>query len=210
MYEDQRNSKDLESGEKKILKKIWNLLDEADVVIGHNSKKFDRKKLNAKFIKHGFLSPSSYKQIDTLDLVKKHFAFASNKLEALTEELCTVHKKSKHKKFPGFELWKECLLGNIEAWKEMEQYNKEDVFSLEELYKKLIAWDDSINFNLYTDSLVNICKCTSVDFKKNGFYYTGVSKFQRWKCIKCGSETRDRKNLFDKEKMKSLRVNTVK
>src|ERR1017187_5015377 len=35
--------------EKKLLKEIWKLLDEADVVIGQNSKAFDVKKLNDKF-----------------------------------------------------------------------------------------------------------------------------------------------------------------
>src|ERR1700678_1110179 len=38
--------------EKKLLHKVKKLLDEADIVVGHNSKKFDVKRLNAKFEEH--------------------------------------------------------------------------------------------------------------------------------------------------------------
>jgi hypothetical protein len=58
MYMDQRDQKDIQN-DKKILKEIWDLLDEADVVIGQNSKRFDVKKLNARFIQHGFPPPST-------------------------------------------------------------------------------------------------------------------------------------------------------
>jgi hypothetical protein len=209
MYMDQRGKKDVEN-DKAILKKIWELLDEADVVVTQNGKKFDQKKLNARFIFNGFQPPSSYKHIDTYVLAKRHFGFISNKLEYMTEKLCTKYKKSKHAKFSGFELWKECLAGNPEAWKEMEMYNKQDVLSLEELYTKLIPWDSSINFNLYHDDEVNVCKCGSKEFKKNGFYFTVKSKFQRYKCKGCGAEVRDSKNLFTKEKRDSIKVGTVR
>ena len=96
--------------------------------------------------------PSNFKQIDTLKLARKHFALTSNKLAYMTDKLCTKYKKLTHHKFEGFELWKECLDGNLKAWKEMEKYNKHDVLALEELYTKLIPWDSSVNFTLYGDS----------------------------------------------------------
>lgn len=205
MYMDQRNAKNIEDDEE-LLKGIWKLLDEADVVITQNGKKFDVKKLNARFVVHGMQPPSSFKHIDTLQIAKKHFAFTSNKLEYMTDKLCTKYKKLKHKKFPGHELWNECLKGNRAAWKEMELYNKHDVLSLEELYHKLIPWDNSINFNLYTEATDHVCKCGSKDLIKKGYAYTAVSKFQRYKCKECGTESRDRKNLFSKEKRKALKT----
>jgi len=209
MYMDQRKAKNIED-DSKILKKMWELLDEADVVITQNGKNFDQKKLNARFILHGFQPPSSYKHIDTFIIAKRHFGFTSNKLEYMTDKLCTKYKKLKHEKFSGFDLWRECLNGNMEAWNEMETYNKHDVLALEELYNKLIPWDSSINFNLYHDDESNTCKCGCKDLARNGFYYTAVGKFQRYKCKQCGAETRDRDNLFSKGKRKSLRVTTVR
>src|SRR5579885_3368369 len=123
MYMDQRNVKNI-ADDRKILKGIWKLLNEADIVITQNGKAFDEKKLNARFIIQGFNPPSSFKHIDTRQIAKKRFAFTSNKLEYMTNKLCTKYKKLDHAKFYGFNLWSECLKGNIKAWKEMEKYNK--------------------------------------------------------------------------------------
>lgn len=203
MYEDQRDAKNIED-DSQLLKGIWKLLDEADVVITQNGKAFDQKKLNARFILNGMKPPSSYKHIDTKQIASRHFGFTSNKLEYLTDKLCKKYKKSKHKKFSGFELWRQCLAGNLDAWKEMEKYNKYDVLSLEELYSKLAPWDNSINFNLYRDGTENSCSCGSKTYLKNGFYYTSVGKYQRYVCKDCGAEIHDPQNLLSKEKKKSL------
>ncbi len=207
MYADQRNAKKIED-DKAILKGIWDLLDEADIVITQNGKKFDVKKLNARFVLQGFQPPSSFKHIDTLQVAKKHFGFTSNKLEYMANALKTKVKKLSRREFDGFDLWSECLKGNLKAWKEMEKYNKADVLALEQVYKRLIPWDNTINFNLYTDAVVTQCKCGSNRFRKIGYAYTASGKFQRYRCGDCGTESRDRVNLFDKEKRESLKVST--
>lgn len=207
MYMDQRKAKNVEN-DKKILKKIWKLLDEADIVIVQNGKAFDHKKLNARFILHGMQPPSSYKIVDTMLIAKKHFAFTSNKLAYMSDKLCVKYKKLKPTKFPGFSMWLECLAGNKKAWKEMETYNKHDVLALEELYYKLIPWDNSIDFNLYHDDTGVICSCGSKEFTKYGFRFTNSGKYHRYKCVKCGAESRGKVNLLSKEKRASLRVRT--
>lgn len=207
LYADQRGSKNLEN-DRPLLEGIWKLLDQCDVLITQNGKAFDTKKLNARFVLSGMRPPSSYKQIDTLLLAKKHFGFTSNKLEYMSDKMCSKYKKQVHRKFDGFRLWSECLKNNIEAWKEMEKYNKYDVLALEELYTKLIPWDSSINFNLYTDSLHNRCKCGKGALRKYGFAFTSSGKFQRYQCSGCGAETRSKENLFSKDKKKSLLINS--
>lgn len=204
MYMDQRKVKNIEN-DKELLKAIWKLMDEADIILTQNGRAFDQKKLNARFILNGLKPPSSFKHIDTYRIAKKHFAFTSNKLEYMTDKLCTKYKKLKSKKFSGFELWKECLAGNQAAWKEMERYNKYDVLSLEELYHKLSPWDSTINFNLYHDSEEHICSCGSKDHSKNGFAYTSSGRYQRYLCDRCGKETRSKQNLLTVDKRKSLK-----
>ncbi len=204
IYADQRRSKNIED-DFGTLKKMWKLLDEADIVIAHNGDKFDIKKLNARFILNGMKPPSSYKQIDTLKLARKKFKFTSNRLSYLTNKLCTKYKKLNHPNFTGFELWKECIAGNLKAWKEMEKYNKYDVLSLEELYKVLEPWTNPINYNLYTDTEDTMCGCGSKNFTKNGHAYTSIGKYQRYACSDCGAEIRGNSNLLDKSKRKSLK-----
>ena len=202
-YADQRSAKNVED-DKKILGGVWKLLDEADVVITQNGRAFDEKKLNARFIIQGFQPPSSYKHIDTKLIAKRRFGFTSNKLEYLCDKLNKKYKKEAHKQFPGFDLWKACLEGKREAWDELEKYNKMDVLALEELYHKLAPWDNTVNFALYRTSSNSVCKCGSTSIQRNGYAYTAVGKFQRYKCASCGHETRGKHNVLSPQKRASL------
>lgn len=203
MYQDQSNKKNIEN-DKVLLKDIWSLLDEADIVITQNGKKFDSKKLNARFVINNFGPPSPYRHIDTLVIAKRNFAFTSNKLEYMTDKLCTKYKKLKTKKFQGFYLWTACLENNQEAWKEMKLYNTHDVLALEELYTILMPWDNSINFSVYNEDVGNVCHCGSTELRNKGYAYTASGKYSRFMCKKCGSYFRNKKNLLNSEKKKSL------
>lgn len=202
MYEDVCGQKDIRD-DKKIVKKLRDLLNEADIVVGHNSDSFDVKVINTRIIQNGLKPPSSYKRMDTKKLAKKHFRFMSNKLEYLTDSLCTKFKKSSHAKFPGFSMWDECLKGNKEAFKEMKEYNIADVTSLEELFLNLLPWESSTVFNAYKDN--DSCSCGSTDFKNNGFVYTVVGKYQRYSCKKCGAESRGTENLNGSKKRRNTK-----
>ena len=46
--DDARDRKD-----SKIMKKLWDLMDEADIIIAHNANKFDVKRMNSRFIQNG-------------------------------------------------------------------------------------------------------------------------------------------------------------
>lgn len=138
-YADVSHQKDLYN-DKAMLQYLWILLDEADVVITQYGSGFDAPRLNTRFILHGFKPPKPYKHLDTYRIVKSVAQFTSNKLEYLTEKLCTKYKKLSHKKFPGMSLWTECLKGNSQAWAEMKKYNIHDVLSTEELYTRLQEW----------------------------------------------------------------------
>lgn len=203
IYEDvskQRNKRD----DKKILKQIWKLMDEADLIVGQNSKQFDVKKLNARFIINGMQPPSTYRQLDTKIMAKKAFGFTSNKLEYMADKLCTKYKKLKHKEFAGHEMWTECLKGNPKAWKEMEKYNKHDVLALEELYNKLLAWDNTINFNVYHKNHSSICSCGSPNIIKKGVQYTNGGSYDRFKCTNCGKNFQDKYNQMSAKKRQEM------
>lgn len=203
-YEDQRNVKNVED-DKELLQGIWKLLDECDFVITQNGKKFDQKKLNARFIIHGMKPPSTYRHIDVLQIAKAQFGFTSNKLEYMTKTLCKKYKKSGHAKFSGFELWSECLRGNIEAWSEMENYNILDILSLEELYSIISPWDGKLpNFAVYDDEPSN-----NDEWVKEGFVYSNLGKYDRYRNTLTGQQRRGSLNLLSKEKRDSLLRNIV-
>lgn len=184
--------------DKLILQKLWKLLDEADIVVGHNMKAFDVRKANARFIMNGMLPPSPYKVIDTLLAARQYFFFTSNKLNDLSKYLQLGEKVDTG----GFQLWKDCMAGKKEAWKKMVTYCKNDIILTEKVYLKLRPFiQNHPNLTVYQNMDEGKCpKCNSTKIRKEGFAYTDACKYQRYSCISCGSWHRGRKNL--KEKIK--------
>lgn len=204
-YDDARESNGADDSH--LVQQLWALLDAADIVIAQNGKRFDVPKINARFVLSGMLPPSPYKIIDTLLMAKQQFGFTSKRLEWMTDKLCVHHKKNKHAKFPGFDLWSECLKGNPEAWDEMREYNIPDVLSMEELYLILRPWyighpNVAIYFN-DEDVQYRCPKCGSHHVEQKGFSYTQSGQYERMHCLPekggCGGWSRGRYTLNTKE-----------
>ena len=184
---------------------LGKLLDEYDFLIAQNGKKFDLRKIRARLIMHGLPPHSPIRVIDTMLMAKQVAAFTSNKLEWLTDKLTNV-PKSKHKDFPGFELWTECLAGNPKAWATMKKYNVRDIVGTEALYLRLRPWvHDHPNINVYNDGEKEACpRCASEKLEKRGYEYTNVGQYHRYRCGDCGGWTRSRYTLNPTAKRKSL------
>lgn len=205
IYRDQRSVSPMED-DSVLLREVWELLNEADVVVAHNGRRFDTKKINARFILNGLTPPSPYRINDTLETAKRNFAFTSNKLAYLTEKL-TETKKRSHAKFAGYLLWQQCLLGNVEAWDEMRLYNIDDVRSLEELYYVMLPWDDKApNFGNFVDDETPVCpKCGSTHVELQAKpYRTNVAHYSLFLCTSCHGWSRGRRLLNPLTKRRSL------
>lgn len=200
-YLDQRYAEKIDD-DKQLLEGIHHLISEADYLLGHNAKRFDIKKLNARFIKHDLPPIKDIIVIDTLSIAKKHFAFTSNKLEYIAKYLGCDNEKLKHKEFSGQEMWNETIKGNIKAFEAMEEYNKMDVIVTEQVYHKLVKWDSSINY--HTNYSENVCTCGSKTFSKYGYRYTKAGTFRVYRCVSCFKNFTSKENLLDKDIKKGL------
>jgi predicted RNA-binding Zn-ribbon protein involved in translation (DUF1610 family) len=191
-----------------LLQALWNILDEADIVVAQNGKAFDIKKINARMLMAGFKPYSPVKVIDTMLVAKKHFKFTSNKLAWLSTHL-TDAKKSEHKQFPGFSLWSECLKDNPQAWAEMKKYNCIDTVATEQLYLKLRPWiEGHTNVAAYNEMETIQCpKCGSEDVQMRGTARTQSGEYRRFQCQACGGWSRSRFTMFTATKKKSLLTN---
>ena len=138
-------------------------------------------------------------------IAKQQFGFTSNKLEYLTEKLCPEHKKSKHKQFPGHELWSECLKGNPAAWAEMKSYNIDDIWGTEGVYNALCRWDNRLpNFDVYIDDVVDM-----TDWEENGYVYSQLGKYKSYRNKVTGVQRRSRVNELTKDKRTQLLSNII-
>ena len=198
---------DLVRDDSVLMTGLWELLDEADIVVAQNGKKFDIKKINARLIMHGHGPYSPVRVVDTLLVARKYFSFTSNKLEWLSEKL-TDSPKSKHRKFPGFELWTECLKDNPKAWVEMRKYNIQDIRSTELVYLKQRPWiANHPNLGAYETGGEHSCpSCGSTNIMKNGFATLQQGRYQRFSCRDCGSQSRGKQSLILPSKRKTMRV----
>lgn len=166
-----------------LVQDLWELFNKADIIIAHNGDQFDIKKSNACFLKHSMGVPSHYRTIDTLKVARKQFKLNSNKLD----DLATVLKLPGKLKHAGWELWKGCLEGDLNSWKTMRRYNKQDVALLEQVYLRLLPWiDNHPNLNVYLG--YDVCpNCGSEHMKSFGFRYAQGTKYRRLQCMDCGS-----------------------
>jgi predicted RNA-binding Zn-ribbon protein involved in translation (DUF1610 family) len=205
-YEENRKEND-----KDIIQKLCYFIDQADIVIAHNGEEFDMKEIRARALVHGIKPPSPVKVIDTYKIAKREFRFPSNSLEYLSNVLNLTTKKGGHKKFPGFELWLECLRGNDAAWAEMKEYNIVDVLALEELYYRLRPWDTKHpNLTIYASETTEVScpKCGSHDIQWRGYARTNSGVYHRYQCNNCGSWGRGRYSVAKKnEKILTNQVN---
>lgn len=186
--------------DERITKSMWKLIDEAEIIVAHNGNRFDIKRLNSRFIKHGMTQPSFYQKIDTLLVARNSFGFTSNKLDDLCEFFGLSRKTE-----TNFDLWKKCFYGDRESLLKMSSYCNNDVLILEELYLKLRGWiKGHPNLNLYSENNVSVCPNCGGNIKFGGNYYTPMGRYDSWKCLNCGAIGRSKKSNLDKEKSKLI------
>lgn len=180
--------------DERLVLELWSLLDNAQVVIGHNIRKFDNKKANTYFIKYGLPPVSPFKSIDTLSIAKRKFKFEFNSLAYLAKYLGVTDKIQND----GMPLWIDCHFGKQEALDTMLRYNFGDVVTQREVYKILQSYDnDGVNMALYynTDCLKCVsCASNNVGVLTNKLVYTTTSRYLAYRCGSCGIVLRGNKS----------------
>ena len=189
-----------------LVLQVWHLLNNADIVVGHNLRKFDIKKINARFAYYNLPNPSPYKIIDTYEICKAKFAFPSNKLN----DVCSYLGIGVKEDTGGFKTWSECVKGNEDALEHMMRYNLQDVHLTRELYKRLRGFDNNgVNASIMVDQTGMICStCASDDVEviEDKFVYTPNGRYQAYRCNSCQTTLRHTTKVGNSNKL--VRVTT--
>jgi DNA polymerase elongation subunit (family B) len=179
--------------DKEMVAGLWNLLNDADIIVAHNGKEFDTRKINARFLKHGMRPPSPYKVVDTLLTARSRFKLNSNSLGDLGHYLGLGEKA----KTGGFDLWFQCMRSNPVAWNNMRRYAKQDIVLLEKVYYALLPWDNyhpNITLGMGRGLLCPACGSAKVQLR--GWEYLKSWRAQRFQCTSCGRWSKgDREKL---------------
>ena len=167
-----------------FVKKLWDILDQADIAIAHNANRFDNKMANRFFVKEGLPPVSPYKSVDTLTVARGMFKFSSNRLNDICEYLGIGNKE----KITYADIETDFLNNptpKIERL--MKKYNVQDVKLLEQLYLTLRPYiKNHPNIGDIEESDGVCPKCGSHKLQKRGYNYRRAGKVQRYQCTDCG------------------------
>jgi DNA polymerase elongation subunit (family B) len=175
-------------GEEGMVRKAWELLNECDILVTYNGKKFDTPWLQRKFWENGLTPPKPFKQVDLCAVVKREFNFPSNKLMYISEHMLGT----KHSKISvDFELWLGVMRGHRKDQVLMERYCKKDTKILRPLHNKLLPWIRVYPSHAGFTGEIVCPNCGKGPLVKQGFKHTQTRKYQQFQCRACGSWSRD-------------------
>jgi len=190
-------------GYREMLVALYDLLNQADIVVGFNSARFDQAKVLGEFARLGLGEPSPFRTLDIMRTTKRmgwDYSSLAETLSALGLEGKLAHQ--------GFQLWVDFLRGDTKAHKTMEKYNRQDVVQTERAMDALRPYiKDHPNLGLWAGQDDNgdplrVCpKCASPDLhiilQKDAA--TALTRYPLYSCGKCG--TRDIRGNHVKERV---------
>jgi DNA polymerase elongation subunit (family B) len=176
-----------------MVQQIFDLMDEADVVVTYNGDKFDLPHLKREFhLAFGpHKTPSPFVSVDLYKVIKAEEIWVSHKLAYITDRLGLSGKLDNS----GWRLWLGILSEDPDvrhkAWLEMRRYNKRDTKTTEELKVECHPFIKNLpNPALFEDGEIPtlpVCQsCESTNVSRRGWAYTKTRKYPRFHCQDCG------------------------
>lgn len=172
-----------------MLQAMWDLMDEADVVVGWNSRRFDVPWVNSEFMVEGMPPPSPFKQIDLMAEVKRNARFLSNKLDYISWRLL----EDKKREYNMLQMW--VKVDNPDTtedarkkeWNATLRYARKDTALLEPLFDRILPWVKMPHPISESGDEARCHSCNSADLQRRGFHLTITGRYQRYRCNDCGS-----------------------
>jgi DNA polymerase elongation subunit (family B) len=183
--------------DKDLCRKMVKIVEKADIVIGHNVKKFDIARLSARLASHRLKPVEPKPMVDTLAACRRFFRFEANSLDSVCQELGIGRKGHSG----GFDTSLACMRGDQKAWDKLLEYGKQDVVILRDLYKRILPnIENHPNAGLITPRATFQCpKCESSRLQYRGYRFTVTMRYARFQCMNCGAWGSERTTDLDKE-----------
>lgn len=174
-------------GKDEMLKKLYELVDEADVIMGYNSQRFDYPWIEGYLMEEGYTRPAPSKHIDLLSVFRKHSRFISRKLDYVSARLLDEKKIDAN----TMDLYLRCTSDDEKvakkAWAEMKKYNIRDTAMMPELFDTVKSYV-KMPHPIAESSEEALChSCGSENLIRKGYALTMTGKYQRFRCNDCGS-----------------------
>jgi transposase-like protein len=188
-------------GRERMIRAAHRLMCEADGIVGWNSQRFDTRWLNAEFHDMGLRRPTGYRHVDLMRSQKRYQQRPSNKLDFAARHLGLGGKVSTG----GFDLWRDCMAGDREAWRLMEEYNCADVELTDAIFADMLKGGWVANLPNRSVTSGEVCPtCGGDHLQADGHYQTQTRRYQRWVCQDCGSTSQSVKCVPGAARLKAI------
>lgn len=162
-----------------LLRKASELMNEADILVGHFASEFDRRFIQGRLLINNLPPISPTKLRDTCMLARSIANFSSNRLKHLAHIL---HLKNQKGASGWPEAWFQVMQGNYRELQKLSRYCKQDVLATEELYLRLRPFDNPHPRIVEDRSRCPVCN-GEVEYR--GYAWVGANKYRRFVCTKC-------------------------
>lgn len=182
-------------GHHNMIMQAHRLFDEADYIVGWNSKSFDVKHLRAAFYAYNLLPPSPHVDIDLMKQCASQFAFPAKSLAYVTK-LKGMEGKLKTEKHLRRKL--RYADGDVlhKARAAMRRYNIRDVNQTREVFHDMLPWLTGMNVGLYNvDGELRCSNCGSDNLHSRGTARRLSYAYGRYQCQDCGKWVKDTRSF---------------
>ena len=185
-----------------FMRAVWEVFNDADLIIGHNADRFDARHLMGGWAEMGLPAPSPYKVIDTLKIARGTFAYESNTLDALNKRLGIDAKTDKY----DARIARAAVNGDREAQAVLESYNRGDIVASEALFDRLRPYAKGIpHLGMWTDDELACPSCGHTMTATGKTVHANVQRYEHLTCPNCGAHARGTTTLKNPTRTRSAR-----
>lgn len=173
-----------------LLRAFSKVYKEADLTVAHFGSVFDRRFFQGRLLINKLPPIPPTKMRDTCMIARSVANYSSNRLVALGNTLTLNNRKmEKGTGWPTW--WFRAMQGDMKAVRDMALYCRDDVLALEELYYRLLPFDNA-HPRMYVDR-EQCRKCGSRSIQYHGHAFEKQNRYKRFQCNDCGDWGRDRR-----------------
>lgn len=185
-----------------FMREVWEWVDSADILVGHNMDAFDSKHLMGGWAEMGLPAPSPFKVIDTLKIARRSFAMESNTLDALAKRLGVDAKTDKY----DAKIARAAVAGDKDAQATLESYNRGDIVASEALFDRLRPYAKGLpHMGMWADSELACPNCGHDMTPTGKTAHANVQAYNAMQCPSCGAHGRSTIKLKSPTRTRSAR-----
>lgn len=185
-----------------FMHRVWDVVDESSVAVGHNAERFDMPLLMSGWAMMGLPAPSPYKVIDTLKIARTAFSMPSNTLDSLAKRLGVNAKTDKYDVVTA----RAAVAGDIAAQAKLREYNMGDIVASEALFDRLRPYAKGLpHLGMWSTDQLACPNCGHAMTLTGKRAHANVQAYEATICPSCGAHGRTTTKLNNPTRTRSTR-----